>query len=59
MAGPKTSKGVLELTILYAIGNMQSGHLRENLMLCRTSLVGLDHIPTCVSALNSIIVFLF
>jgi hypothetical protein len=38
---------------------MQSWQLRENLMLQRTSLVGLQHIATLVSALNSTIVFLF
>jgi hypothetical protein len=39
--------------------NTQSCQLRENLALRRMSLVGLIHIPTLVSALNSTIVFLF
>jgi hypothetical protein len=41
------------------VSNMQSKQSRENLTLRRTSLVGLSHIPTLVSALNSTIVFLF
>ncbi len=41
------------------VSNMQSKQSQENLMLRRTSLVGLSHIPTLLSALNSTILFLF
>ncbi len=42
-----------------SVSNTQSKQSRENLTLPRTSLVGLNHIPTLVSELNSTIVFLF
>jgi hypothetical protein len=42
-----------------SISNNQSWQLQENLTLRRTSLLGLDHIPMLVGALNSTIVFLF
>ncbi len=39
--------------------NMQSKQLQESLTLSRTSLVGLNHIPTLVSVLSSTIIFFF